>query len=59
MFRVASHSKTFTATVVHQLAERGVLGLDDPLSRWLPWTTGSAAGVATSRCASCSSTARA
>lgn len=46
VFRVASHSKTFTATVVHQLAERGTLRLDDPLSRWLPWTTGSAPGVA-------------
>ena len=46
VFRVASHSKTFTATVVHQLHERGVLRLDDPLSRWLPWTAGSAAGVA-------------
>lgn len=46
VFRVASHSKTFTATVVHQLHERGVLRLDDPLSRWLTWTSGSAAGVA-------------
>lgn len=46
VFRVASHSKTFTATVVHQLAERGALRLDDTLARWLPWTSGSTAGVA-------------
>lgn len=37
VFRVASHSKTFTATVVWQLHEEGVLGVDDPLGRWLPW----------------------
>jgi CubicO group peptidase (beta-lactamase class C family) len=35
LFRVASHSKTFTATVVMQLAEEGVLRLDDTASRWL------------------------
>ncbi|MFC3689711.1 serine hydrolase domain-containing protein [Aquipuribacter hungaricus] len=46
VFRVASHSKTFTATVVHQLATEGALGLDDTLGRWLPWTTASADGVA-------------
>lgn len=28
-FRIASHSKTFTATVIHALAERGALRLDD------------------------------
>jgi D-alanyl-D-alanine carboxypeptidase len=37
VFRVASHSKTFTATVVWQLHEQGVLRLDDRLERWLPW----------------------
>lgn len=36
LFRIASHSKTFTATAVLQLAESGALRLDDPLSRWLP-----------------------
>ena len=34
-FRIASHSKTFTATAVVRLAERGVLRLDDPVSQWL------------------------
>ncbi len=34
-FRVASHSKTFTATAVLQLVEAGRLGLDDPAGRWL------------------------
>ena len=29
LFRIASHSKTFTATAVMQLAERGALRLDD------------------------------
>ncbi|WP_380164399.1 serine hydrolase domain-containing protein [Jannaschia sp. R86511] len=38
VFRVASHSKTFTATVVHQLAAEGTLRLDDRLATWLPWT---------------------
>jgi D-alanyl-D-alanine carboxypeptidase len=35
-FRVASVSKTFTATLVLQLASEGRLGLDDPVSRYLP-----------------------
>jgi CubicO group peptidase (beta-lactamase class C family) len=37
VFRIASHSKTFTGTCVMQLAEDGALGLDDRLSRWLDW----------------------
>ncbi|NIJ06127.1 serine hydrolase domain-containing protein [Frigoribacterium faeni] len=36
LFRIASHSKTFTATAVLQLVERGVLRLDDPAGRWVP-----------------------
>src|SRR4051794_32218073 len=36
LFRVASHSKTFTATAVLQLVEQGTLRLDDPAGRWLP-----------------------
>jgi CubicO group peptidase (beta-lactamase class C family) len=36
LFRIASHSKTFTATAVLQLVESGALRLDDLLSRWLP-----------------------
>ena len=39
LFRIASHSKTFTATAVVQLAEAGRLRLDDRLDRHLPWTT--------------------
>ena len=37
LFRVASHSKTFTATAILQLAEAGRLRLDDPVGRWLPF----------------------
>ena len=36
-FRIASHSKTFTATAVLQLVERGMARLDDPLAVHLPW----------------------
>lgn len=35
-FRIGSITKMFTATVVIQLAEEGVLTLDDPLAMWLP-----------------------
>lgn len=35
-FRVGSVTKMFTATVILQLVEEGVLSLDDPLSAWLP-----------------------
>ena len=35
-FRIGSITKMFTATVIVQLAEDGVLTLDDPLSLWLP-----------------------
>ena len=35
-FRIGSITKMFTATVIVQLAEGGVLTLDDPLARWLP-----------------------
>jgi D-alanyl-D-alanine carboxypeptidase len=38
LFRVASHSKTFTATAIFQLYERGALRLDDTLGSRLPWT---------------------
>ena len=34
-FRLYSIAKTFTATVVLQLADEGVLSLDDPVRRWL------------------------
>ncbi len=34
-FRIASHSKTFTATAVVRLAEQGVLHLDDSVGTWI------------------------
>ncbi len=37
IFRVASHSKTFTATAVMQLMEQGTLRLDDRLAQYIPW----------------------
>lgn len=43
IFRIASHSKTFTATAVLQQVERGTLRLDDragDLLEWLPNGTG-------------------
>lgn len=36
-FRMASHSKLFTATAIMQLREQGRLRLDDPVSKHLPW----------------------
>jgi D-alanyl-D-alanine carboxypeptidase len=35
-FRIASLTKTYTATVVLQLAGEGKLSLEDPVERWLP-----------------------
>ncbi len=46
LFRVASHSKTFTATAVMQLVEAGLVRLDDPVGRWLPFMTQAASPVA-------------
>jgi CubicO group peptidase (beta-lactamase class C family) len=36
-YRVASITKTFTATLVMQLVERGKLGLDSPVTSYLGW----------------------
>ena len=36
-FRMASHSKLFTATAIMQLREAGKLRLDDPITKYLPW----------------------
>jgi CubicO group peptidase (beta-lactamase class C family) len=41
LFRVASHSKMFTATSILQLVESGKLRLDDPLAAHLSWLDGS------------------
>ena len=39
LFRIASHSKTFTATAVMQLVEAGKLRLDDTAGLWIPELT--------------------
>jgi D-alanyl-D-alanine carboxypeptidase len=44
LFRVASHSKTFTATAIVQLAEAGRLRLDDRLDQHLAWTADAGVG---------------
>ncbi|WP_203569082.1 serine hydrolase domain-containing protein [Aestuariimicrobium ganziense] len=48
-FRIASHSKTFTATAVMQQVEEGLLRLDDPLRAWLPELDDTPAGSVTIR----------
>src|SRR5579875_740070 len=37
IFRIASHSKTFTATAIMQLVEQGKLRLDDRMGSYIPW----------------------
>ena len=44
-FRMASHSKLFTATAIMQLREQGKLRLDDPVSKYLPWFKVKTAGA--------------
>ena len=38
--KIASVTKTFTATVILQLVGEGVVGLDDPLEDWVPGVPG-------------------
>lgn len=40
IFRIASHSKTFTATAIMQLQENGKLKIDDKVVKYLPWLNG-------------------
>ena len=37
LFRIASHSKTFTSIAILQLVEQGRIRLDDTAGHWLPW----------------------
>ena len=43
-FRMASHSKLFTAIAIMQLREQGKLRLDDPVSKYLSWFKAKPAG---------------
>jgi len=43
-FRMASHSKMFTAIAIMQLREEGKLRLDDPVAKYLPWFKANPAG---------------
>ncbi|WP_407320642.1 serine hydrolase domain-containing protein [Isoptericola halotolerans] len=49
LFRVASHSKTFTATAVARLVERGEMRLDAPLGSFVPELDGAPVGEVTVR----------
>lgn len=49
LFRIASHSKTFTATAIFQLVDAGDVRLDDVAGRWLPELEGSPAADLTVR----------
>ncbi len=49
LFRVASHSKTFTAVATMQLVEAGKLRLDDTAGQWVPQLEGTALGSVTVR----------
>lgn len=46
LFRIASHSKTFTGTAVFQLVEAGKLRLDDPIGQHVPWIKDASPAVA-------------
>jgi len=49
LFRIASHSKAFTATAVLQLVEADRLRLDDPAARWVPALAGTPLAAVTVR----------
>jgi CubicO group peptidase (beta-lactamase class C family) len=49
LFRIASHSKTFTATAILQLAESGALRLDDPADLHVPAIAGTPVAKVTIR----------
>ncbi|MFC0624774.1 serine hydrolase domain-containing protein [Kribbella deserti] len=49
LFRIASHSKTFTATAIFQLLERGRLRLDDQAAQYVAELTDHPAGGITVR----------
>ncbi|WP_232797096.1 serine hydrolase domain-containing protein [Blastococcus atacamensis] len=49
LFRIASHSKTFTATAVLQLVEAGRMRLDDPIALHVPELVGSPVAAVTVR----------
>ena len=38
VFRIASMTKSFTATAILLLRDRDLLRLDDPITKYLPWT---------------------
>ncbi len=37
LYRIASHTKMFTAAAIMQLRDAGKLSLDDPIENYLPW----------------------
>ena len=49
LFRIASHSKTFTAVAIMQLVEQGKLRLDDQAGQYVPELAGSDMGGVTVR----------
>lgn len=49
LFRIASHSKTMTATAVLQLVEQGSLRLDDTIAMWVPELAGAPLATVTLR----------
>jgi CubicO group peptidase (beta-lactamase class C family) len=49
LFRIASHSKTFTATLAMRLVQAGSLRLDDTAAQWIDYLADSPLGAATVR----------